>query len=428
MLRFEAALANAQAKHGIIPAEAAPPIGSNCIAGKINMEDLISDSAMEGNIAIPLIRQLTQLVRSVSPKAAGFVHFGATSQDLIDSAAMIQIKKAAEFMMYDLDRLVNRLVSITKTHRATLMVGRSFMQHARPITFGFKTAGWLGPMVRSKFDMQEMIREDFVLQFGGAVGTLSAMNEKGILLSKSIAESLGLKNPQRPWHTQRDRLASIGATFGILAGNIAKIAKDISLLSQTEIAELTESSQLGRGGSSTMPQKSNPVGCICILANTIRIPALVSTLFSTMSQDHERATGEWHAEWQTLTDIVQLTAGALNKAAELLDGLEINSGQMLHNLELTRGLIYAENISLALVQFLGRLEAHELIAGACREAKSGKAHLKEICMNHPVISKWLKKGEIENLFDPAHSLGHSDEFIDSVLNQIHRFHGMNGEI
>ena len=366
MLRFEAALAAAQAKHGIIPSEAADVIEANCNVGKINIEKLIADSVLGGNLAIPLVSQLTQWVRSESPQAAAYVHFGATSQDLIDSAAMIQIKKAAKFMMDDLNRLVDRLVSVTKTHRATLMVGRSFMQHARPITFGFKTAGWLGPLVRSRFDLQEMIKEDFVLQFGGAVGTLSAMNEKGLPISKSISESLGLKNPPRPWHTQRDRLASIGAIFGILAGNIAKIAKDISLLSQTEIAELIETSQPGRGGSSTMPQKSNPVGCICILANTIRIPALVSTLFSTMSQDHERATGEWHAEWQPLTDIVQLTAGAVNKAVELLDGLEINSRQMLHNLELTRGLIYSENISLALVPFMGRSEAHELIAGACR--------------------------------------------------------------
>ncbi|MFI5156926.1 MAG: 3-carboxy-cis,cis-muconate cycloisomerase, partial [Chitinophagales bacterium] len=348
MLGFESALAAAQAKHGIIPSEAAAVIEANCKTGKINIEKLIADSVMGGNLAIPLVSQLTQLVRSESPKAAGYVHFGATSQDLIDSAIMVQIRKASIIMMDDLEHLLGCLVSITKENRATWMVGRSFMQHARPISFGFKTAGWLDPLQRSKLAMQEMVREDLVLQFGGAVGTLFSMEEKGLLLSKSIADSLGLKNPPRPWHTQRDRLASIGSTMGILAGNIGKMAKDISLLAQTEIAELNESSRSGKGGSSAMPQKSNPVGCICILANAVRIPALISTLFSTMSQDHERATGAWHAEWQTLTDIVQLAAGALDKAVELMQGLEINSSQMLHNLELTKGLIYAENISLAL--------------------------------------------------------------------------------
>lgn len=415
MLRFEGALAAAQAKHGIIPSEAADVIEANCIAGKINIEKLIADSVMSGNLAIPLVSQLTQWVRSESPQAAAYVHFGATSQDLIDSAIMIQIKKAAIIMMDDLERLLARLVSIIKAHRTTWMVGRSFMQHARPITFGFKTAGWLDPLQRSKLEMQEMVRENLVLQFGGAVGTLSAMEEKGLLLSKTIADTLGLKNPPRPWHTQRDRIASIGATLGIMSGNIGKIAKDISLLAQTEIAELNEASVAGKGGSSTMPQKSNPVGCICILANTTRIPALVSILFSAMSQDHERASGTWHAEWQTLTDIVQLTAGALNKAVEVMDGLEIHSSQMLHNLELTKGLIYAESISLALAPHMGKLEAHELIAACCREAISKQVHLKELCINHPIILKWLKREQIEKLFDPGLSLGLSDQFIDRVL-------------
>jgi 3-carboxy-cis,cis-muconate cycloisomerase len=244
------------------------------------------------------------------------------------------------------------------------------------------------------------------------------MEEGGEAIIESIGKALGLARPAKPWHTQRDRLAGIVSVFGILAGNLGKIARDISLLSQTEIGELKESNRKGRGGSSTMPQKSNPVASISILANAERIPALVAVMFSSLVQDHERGTGPWHAEWETLPEIAQLTAGALSRAVELISGLEIDKDRMLQNLEISKGLIYAENISMALVPMIGRKQAHELVKECCITAQSSHLHLEEVCATNPVICKYIKKEDLKNLFDPYHSLGLSEAFIDKVVTNI----------
>lgn len=417
MLRFESALAKAQAKHNIIPLSAATIIEKNCKVEKINIEQLIEEAANDGNINIPLVKQLTSVVKKENDEASGYIHFGATSQDVIDTALMMQLRSAVKLIAEDLEQLIEQLADVTKTHRKTVMVGRSFMQHARPITFGFKTAGWLDALFRSKQAVQNLLKENFVLQFGGSVGTLSAMNEKGLQVSETISEELGLGLPAKPWHTQRDRLAAIATTLGILSGNIGKIAKDISLLSQNEIGEVMEASEKGKGGSSAMPHKKNPVGCITILANAERIPGLVSTILSSSIHDHERATGLWHAEWQTITDIVQLTAGSVSKAVNITSGLEVNKERMLRNLELTRGLVYAENISLALAPKIGKAEAHELMEQCSSESVSKNVHLKDVCQEHPVISKNLNAEQIEELFYPTSSLGICDLFIDRVLNK-----------
>jgi len=417
MLRFESALAKAQAKHDVIPSSAANIIEKSCSIKKINIEQLIEQAAQGGNINIPLVTQLTAIVKKESEEAAKYVHFGATSQDVIDTALMLQLKSAIKLIDEDDDQLIKQLTALTKQHSKTIMVGRSFMQHARPITFGFKTAGWLDALLRSRHAIQKLLKENFVLQLGGAVGTLSAMNEKGLHVSETLSEELGLDLPPKPWHTQRDRFATIATALGILSGNIGKMAKDISLLSQTEIAEVMESSEKGKGRSSAMPHKKNPVGCISILSNAERVPGLVSTMLSSMVQDHERATGLWHAEWQTITDIVQLSAGAVSKAVEITNGLAVNKEQMLRNLELTKGLVYAENVSLALAPKIGKAEAHELMEQCSSEAVSKNGQLKDICLKHPVISKNLDPVEIEKLFDPAFSLGMCDVFILKVLNK-----------
>ena len=417
MLRFESALAKAQAKHNMIPVSAAEVIEKCCSIERIDIKQLIKEAGNGGNINIPLVRQLTSVVKKQNDQASGYVHFGATSQDVIDTALMIQLQSALQLIAKDLEQIIKQLVALTKEHRQTIMIGRSFLQHARPITFGFKTAGWLDALLRSKQAIRNLLKEDFVLQLGGAVGTLSAMNEKGLDVSEAISEELGLALPEKPWHTQRDRFAIIATTLGILSGNVGKVAKDISLLSQTEIAEVMEAWKKGKGGSSAMPHKKNPVGCISILSNAERVPGLVSTMLSSMMQDHERAMGAWHAEWQTVADIVQLVAGSVNKAVEVTSGLEVNKEQMLRNLEMTRGLIYAENVSMALAPMIGKAEAHELMEQCSDESVSKNVHLKDLCMNHPVISKNLKPGEIEKLFDHTLSLGICDVFIDRVLNK-----------
>jgi len=415
MLRFESALAAAQARHGIIPEKSATIIKRNCKLEKINPEQLIEEAGLSGNLNIPLVKQLTSIIKKENEEAAKYVHFGATSQDVIDTALMMQLRDATKMIAGDLNQLIRQLIFLTKEHRNTIMAGRSFMQQARPISFGFKAAGWLDPLLRSKQAMQVLLKEVFVLQLGGAVGTLSSMGKKGLQVSETMGAALKLNVPAKSWHAQRDRLALIASVMGILTENIGKIGKDISLMAQTEIGELKEPYKKGKGGSSAMPHKQNPVGCISILSNAARVPALVSIIFSSMVQDHERATGLWHAEWQTMADIMQLTAGTVVKAVEITDGLRVNRKQMLINLEITKGLIYAENISMALAPLIGKAEAHELVEQLSRESQSKNKHLKEICIHDPIISNHLKKSQIEKCFDPALSTGICNAFIDMVL-------------
>ncbi len=415
MLQFEAVLAKAQAKHELIPANVANTIEECCKVENINLEELIADAGLGGNVNIPLIKQLTAAVKQKDSEAAKYVHYGATSQDVIDTAIMRQAKDAVTMIAEDLKQLIRQLVSLVEEHRKTVMIGRSFMQHARPITFGYKVAGWLDALLRSQKTIQILLQQGFALQLGGAVGTLSGMQEKGLQVSETMSELLDLQNPSKPWHTERDRFVTISSALGILTGNIGKMAKDISLLMQTEIAEVFEPSATGKGGSSTMPHKRNPVGCIAILANANRVPGLVATMLSCMTHDHERATGLWHAEWETLSDIVKLTAGAVKKAVELTNGLEVDAQRMLANLELTNGLIYAENVALALADKIGKADAHELVEQCCVNAQSEGVPLKEIILKDRTIVKELNKEKIEELFDACNSIGLFNEYIDNVL-------------
>lgn len=415
MLLFEAALANAQAIHHLIPQDAAKRIEDNCAVANINIEALITEVAQGGNAAIPLIKQLTQTVKTKDAEAAKYVHFGATSQDVIDTAIALQLRDALTIIEKDLQQLINQLASLIETHRNTIMPGRSFMQHAKPITFGFKVACWLDGILRSKQSIEKLLAENFALQLGGAVGTLSGMQDKGLQVAETMSVLLQLNMPVMPWHTQRDRFAATATTLGILTGNIGKIAKDISLLMQTEIAEVFEPSALGKGGSSAMPHKRNPVGCIAILANTSRVPNLVATMLSSMVQDHERATGNWHAEWETLADIVQLTAGTVHQACIVTNGLEVDAAKMRSNIELTDGLIYAENVSLALAKHIGKPDAHTLLEALCKEVVQQKIHLKALVEKNETVTKYLSPVHIDAVFDARHSIGICNQLIDHVL-------------
>ncbi|QEC66862.1 3-carboxy-cis,cis-muconate cycloisomerase [Panacibacter ginsenosidivorans] len=418
MLQFEAELANAQAKHNLIPPTAAQIIEENCTVSNINIETLISEVAAGGNAAIPLIKQLTHAVKTKDTEAAKYVHLGATSQDVIDTAITLQLRDALKIIEKDLQQLINQLVSLIEVHRNTIMIGRSFMQHARPITFGFKVSCWLDGLLRSKQRVVKLLAEQLPLQLGGAVGTLSGMQDKGLQVAETMSALLRLNIPAIPWHTQRDRFTETATTLGILSGNIGKIAKDISLLMQTEIAEVFEPSVPGKGGSSTMPHKRNPVGSIAILANTQRIPNLVATMLSCMVQDHERATGNWHAEWETLTDIVQLTAGTVHQACIITNGLEVDTAKMCSNIELTNGLIYAENISLALAEHIGKSDAHTLMETLCKEAVDQKIHLKELVEKNDTISRYLSLNDMQQLFSSDNALGLCNAFIDRVISPL----------
>jgi len=417
MLRFEASLAKAQANCDLIPVSAAVIIEKCCDVKNIDISLLKEQIALSGNAAIPLVKQLTKIVDKQSPDASRYVHFGATSQDVIDTAIMLQLKAAFGTIQSDLGKLIGQLVFLAKTHRETVMIGRTFLQQARPVTFGFKVACWLDGLLRSKQRIERLLNENFVLQLGGAVGTLSGMEGKGIRVAEEMCKELGLNTPLITWHTQRDRMVEAGAALGILAGNIGKIGTDISLLMQTEVAEVLEPFAAGKGGSSAMPHKRNPVSSIVCIANAQRIPPLVSSLMAGMVQDHERATGAWHAEWETMAAIVKLTAGSLTQALVLTDGLEVDANRMRHNLELTNGLIYAENVSHALSGTMNKTAAHELVEKWCLRAKEEGRYLKEIIKEDAGVGESLKE-QLDQIFDPMNSLGMCSEFIDRILNSI----------
>jgi 3-carboxy-cis,cis-muconate cycloisomerase len=415
MLNFEAALARADAACGVIPSSAADAIAAKCRVELIDKQKLSEAANLAGNLAIPLVRQLKTLVAADNKDAAGFVHWGATSQDAIDTALILQLREALALISGDMETLCDALAKMADQHRLTPIVARTWMQHAVPTTLGIKFAGWLDALGRHRQRFREMQNRCFVLQFGGAAGTLAALGSHGGVVARHLGEQLKLPLPQMPWHTHRDHLSEIATTLGLLTGTLGKIARDISLHMQTEIHELREPAEEGRGGSSTMPHKRNPVACATILAAATRTPGLVSTMLSAMVQEYERGLGGWHAEWETLPEIVCLTAGAVHQLANIVPGLEIDVKRMHENLELTKGLIFAEAVTAALGEKISRSEAREWIDAASEQAIKEKRHLRDVINRDQKISKHLSEHQLDTLFDARNYTGTSSEFIDRVI-------------
>ncbi|MDI9869742.1 3-carboxy-cis,cis-muconate cycloisomerase [Flectobacillus roseus] len=406
LLDFEAHLAKSQAECTFIPSQFAEVIAHCCKVEKIDISQLKAQVGLGGNIAIPLVKQLTSVVKAESADASKFVHFGATSQDVIDTAMMLQCKDAIHLMLPLLTQSIEQLRVLALAHQDTFLIGRSFMQQARPISFDYKVAIWIDSLQRAKQRLESL---KYYLQLGGAVGTLASMPHKGLAIAQRMATNMGLEYHPISWHTQRDFVVEIATTLGMLSGSLGKIAKDISLLMQTEIAEVFEPAGKGKGGSSTMPHKRNPVSSIAILANAQRVPNLIATLLSAQVQDHERATGAWHSEWETLAQVVQLTAGSVRQMSMLTNGLEVNPDKMLANLEITQGLIYAENLSFALAETIGKSEAHEMVEELCKEATAQGKHLKELALENAKIRSFLSEAHIQELFSPQNSIGFAHE-------------------
>jgi 3-carboxy-cis,cis-muconate cycloisomerase len=415
MLDFEAALAHAEAASGIIPSSAANAIAAKCRVELFDKENLAEAARLAGNLAIPLVKQLKAMVNADSKEAAGFVHWGATSQDAIDTALVLQLREALQLIAGDLENLCARLAKMGDQHRLTPIVARTWMQHAVPSTLGIKFAGWLDVLGRHRERFREMQNRCLVLQFGGAAGTLAALGSQGGVVARYLSDQLKLPLPQIPWHSHRDRLSEIAATLGLLTGTLGKIARDLSLHMQTEIDELREPGEEGRGGSSTMPHKRNPIACAMILAAAIRMPGLVSIMLSAMIQEDERGLGGWHAEWETLPEIVRLTAAALHQLATLFPRLEIDVQRMRENLELTRGLIFAEAITAALGEKIDRSQARELIEAASERATKEKRHLRDVISDDQKIAKHLSSDQLDKLFDPRNYTGIASEFIDAAI-------------
>ena len=417
MLDFEAGLARAEAQVGVIPSAAAVAIGKSCRAELIDLPSLAQAAASGGNLAIPLVKQLTSLVARENPEAARYIHWGATSQDAIDTALILQLREALGLIDTELGRLAHFTAELVSKHRSTPLVARTWMQQALPTTFGFKAAGWLDALNRHRTRLSVIRRQNLMLQFGGAAGTLAALNSRGLDVAQALANELQLPLPEIPWHTHRDRIVEVAAALGMLTGTLAKIARDISLHAQTEIVELSEPAASGRGGSSSMPHKRNPVTSAVILSAALRVPPLVSTMLSAMVQEDERGLGGWHAEWETLPEIVRFSGGALHHLTEIFPGLEIDPHKMGANLDLTKGLIYAEAVSMSLAEKIGLPQAHQLLDAASNQARSAKAHLRDVLAKDPQVAKHLNPADLNRLFDPQQYLGVANLFIDRVLSQ-----------
>jgi 3-carboxy-cis,cis-muconate cycloisomerase len=415
MLDFEVALARAEARIGVIPASASAAIATKCRAELFDAAALAQAASRAGNIAIPLVKHLTALVAKKDKQAAHFVHWGATSQDAIDTGCILQLRQALDLIARDLDSLAQPLGALAQKHRSTLITGRTWMQHALPTTLGVKIAGWLDAVVRHRARLTETRKRCLVLQFGGAVGTLAALGSRGPDVASLLAAELGLGLPDLPWHSQRDRIVEIGLTLSLCAGTVGKIARDISLHMQTEVAEIFEPAGEGRGGSSTMPHKRNPVSSAVILQAAIRVPGLVSSLLTAMMQEDERGLGGWHAEWEILPDIVQLTAGAIHHLATIVPNLELDVQRMRKNLDLTQGLIFAEAASMALGEKIGRAQAHEIVEAACARARKDKRDLRTILSADPKVGAQLSTGDLDRLFDPRNYLGAAEEYVYRVV-------------
>ncbi|MCU0120371.1 3-carboxy-cis,cis-muconate cycloisomerase [Pseudomonas sp. B2M1-30] len=415
MLDVEAALARAEARVGLIPATAVGPIENACDAGLYDFAALGEAIATAGNSAIPLVKALGRQIAAADAEAERYVHLGATSQDVMDSGLVLQLRQALGLIENDLAQLADSLAMQAQRHAATPLAGRTWLQHATPVTLGMKIAGWLGAVTRSRQRLRELKPRLLVLQFGGASGTLAALGEQALPIARALAEELQLSLPEQPWHTQRDRIVEFGAVLGLIAGSLGKLGRDISLLMQTEAAEVFEPSAPGKGGSSTMPHKRNPVGAAVLIGAATRVPGLVSTLFSAMPQEHERSLGLWHAEWETLPEICGLVSGALQQARQLADGLEVDAARMARNLELTQGLVLAEAVSIVLAQRVGRDKAHHLLEQCCKRAVAEQRHLRAVLGDEPQVTAELSAAELDHLLNPAHYLGQAQVWVERAV-------------
>ncbi|WP_092969194.1 3-carboxy-cis,cis-muconate cycloisomerase [Ralstonia sp. NFACC01] len=425
MLDVEAALAQAEGAVGVIPAQAVAPIRAVCANVTLDLDALGTAAASAGNLAIPLVKQLTAAVAQHDENAARYVHWGATSQDIIDTGLMLQWRQSAELIEADLQKLADGLAALAQRHRNTPMVARTWLQQALPSTFGRKVAGWLEAVHRAQDRFAALRAHVPALQFGGAAGTLASLGVHARAVAQTLAHALDLPLPALSWHGEQDRVADIGTTLALLTGALGHFARDLSLMMQTEVGEVAEPSGAGKGGSSTMPHKRNPVGCATVLAAATRMPGLASTLLAALPQEHERALGGWQAQWATLREMACLAAGALDRMCEIVEGLQVDSARMRANLDVTHGLILGEAVMLALGANLGRLQAHHVVEAASRKAVQESKTLHDVlAQDADVLRIWgtATPQRLSALLDPTHYLGDAGAAVDRVLAEHARRH------
>jgi 3-carboxy-cis,cis-muconate cycloisomerase len=418
MLDFEAALARAEAATGVIPPAAASMIADACRADSFDLATLSNAATVSGNLAIPLVKSLTASVGRLDTDAARYVHWGATSQDVIDTATMLMLRSGIDALLADVERAIGGFSQLARRHRTTAFVARTWLQHALPMPFGLKLAEYAAALARSRTRLRRLRETTLALQFGGAAGTLAALGNAGLAVAERLAQELSLPLPEAPWHTHRDRIADAASVLAIISGTCGKIARDISLLMQTDVAEAFEPSGAGRGGSSTMPHKRNPVAAASILAAATMAPNLAASIFAAQVQDHERSAGPWHAEWPTLPSLMLVTSGALAAIVDIAEGLEVDVARMRTNLDATSGLIMAEAVAMALAEKVGKSDAHHLVEGASKKAILERRHLRDVLAGDRTVTAHLDAGALTRLFDPMAYQGASQALIDRLLASI----------
>ncbi len=410
-VEVEVALAAAEGRVGVIPQEAAEAIRAGARPEAIDLARLKAETDLVGYPIVGLVHQLASQVG----EAGRYVHWGATTQDIMDTATVLQIEEALALVEADLEAIEAALASLASKHRQTVMAGRTHLQHALPVTFGYKAAVWLAMIHRHRQRLAELKPRVLVGQFAGAAGTLASLGDKGLAVHDALMDELGLARPSAPWHAARDAFAETVAFLGLVAGSLAKIATDVMLLMQTEVAEAFEPFVRGRGSSSTMPQKRNPISCELILAAARVVRGHVGLMLDAMAADHERATGPWQLEWVAIPESFLAAGGALRQSRFMLEGLIVDAGRMRRNLDLTGGLIVAEAVMMALAQHTGRGTAHDLVYGACRAAlDSGTTLLAEL-ERLPEVTRHLDRKRLAELTDPVNYLGSAPAMIDRVL-------------
>jgi 3-carboxy-cis,cis-muconate cycloisomerase len=411
MLRFEAALAAAEARAGVIPEGAATAIAAACDPDRFDPGQLGRESRAAGSAAVPLVRALTE---SVEGDAARYVHLGATSQDVMDTASMLVAREARALIRQDLEGVAAACAGLAEEHRRTAMPGRTLLQQALPTSFGLKAAGWLVGVVDAS---RRLAAVPLAVELGGAVGTLASLRADGVRVLAELAAELDLDEPTLPWHSTRQRTAELGAALALAAGALEKIAVDVTLLAQTEVGEVAEPAGEGRGGSSTLPHKRNPIGSVLAAACARRVRAESSILLDGMAHEHERAAGAWHAEWEALSGALAYTGGAAAAVREVLEGLEVRADRMAENLNATAGLVLAEAVSTVLAEHVGRLEAHDLVAAVARRAAESGRPLRDELAEDIGFGEHLSAEEIDRALDPAAYLGSADALIDRALER-----------
>jgi len=411
-LDVEAALAKVQARLGIIPQDAADEI-----VAKAKYENLDMDRyrARVDQVYYPILPLVEGLVAACDNGLGEYSHWGTTTQDIMDSAYSLQVREALAIIDDDLAAVAGLLAKLAREHRDTAMAGRSHLQQALPVTFGYKAAVWLSGIERNRQRLRELRPRATLAPFSGAAGTLASLGTDGLAIQEGLADELGLGRPDIAWHTMRDTVAEVITFLGVLTGSLAKIGTDVLMMMQTEVAEVFEPFTPGRGASSTMPQKRNPVSCELMTVAARGVRQYVAMVLDGMLQDHERASGAWHVEWMSIPQAFILTAGSLHQARDMLDGLIVDKARMRANLDITNGLIVSEAVMMGLAPHIGRQIAHDLVYDACREAQSSNRMLYDVLVEMPQITEKLSRDEIAALCDPANYTGLAGEMVDRLL-------------